>query len=97
MEANLRTLDRLQMELQSTHAALKNTEDRKTLLEEQRDALSETSSTPLEGELTRLKGELSTLLSTYKENYPDVIITKNVLKRWKSSWLMPGKKNLSPR
>lgn len=84
MEANLRTLDRLQIELQSTHAALKNAEDRKTILEEQGTAMSEAASsiqrTPMEGELARLKSELSTLLSTYKENYPDVVIAKNRIK-----------------
>lgn len=83
MEANLRTLDRLQMELQSTLAALKNAEDRKTILEEQFAALPETvpsiqraPANSQEVELVRLKGELTALLSTYKENYPDVIITK---------------------
>lgn len=87
MEANLRTLDRLQMELQSSHAALKNAEDRKTILEEQLAALPETvpsiqraPASPQEVELVRLKGELTALLSTYKENYPDVIITKNRIK-----------------
>lgn len=83
MEANLRTLDRLQIELQANHASLKNAEDRKAILEEQisassstLQAIQSTPPNPLETELERLKGDLSTLLSTYKENYPDVVITK---------------------
>lgn len=101
MEANLRTLDRLQMELQSTHAALKNAEDRKAILEEQGASMSEASSsihrTPLEGELARLKGELSTLLSTYKENYPDVIITKNRIKEVEKQLTDAGEKGPLPQ
>lgn len=87
MEANLRTLDRLQIELQANHASLKNAEDKKAFLEEQisasptaLQAIHGTSPNPLEVELERLKGELSTLLSTYKENYPDVEITKKRIK-----------------
>lgn len=87
MEANLRTLDRLQLDLQVNHLALKNAEDRKTILEEQLAALPETdpsmqtaSVSSQEEELVRLKGELTALLSMYKENYPDVIITKNRIK-----------------
>lgn len=87
MEANLRTLDRLQIELQANHASLKNVEDRKAFLEEQLSASSatlqaiqDTSPNSLEAELERRKGELSALLSTYKENYPDVVIAKKRIK-----------------
>ena len=89
LDANLRTLDRLQLELQTVQAALKNAGDRKVILEEQISLMSTMTSIdqqvntrvntidPLKAELTRLEAELTTLLSTYKENYPDVVILKN--------------------
>lgn len=88
LEANLRTLDRLQLELQSIETSLKNAEDRRIFLEEQLGLITPGSTTaitgpivdPLEIELTRLKNELASLLSTYKENYPDVVLTRNRIK-----------------
>lgn len=104
MEANLRTLDRLQMELQSTHTALKNAEDRKTILEEQLAVLPETvpsiqrtPANPQEVELVRLKSELAALLSTYKENYPDVIITKNRIKEVEKQMADDREKEITPQ
>lgn len=92
LDANLRTLDRLQMEFQSVIDSLKTAEDRKIFLEQQIDLLkaektplpaSPFSSSPpslIKAELDRLKSELAALLSVYKENYPDVIITKKRIK-----------------
>ena len=85
LDANLRTLDRLQVELRSANDAIKNSEDRKTLLEEQLGLIPAARTAavrvnPVEEELSKLKRDLITLQSMYKENYPDVIITKNRIK-----------------
>ncbi len=86
LDANLRTLDRLQVQLQAATAELKNTEDRNMLLESQLAQAGSVPSAaigpntpavnPLVLELRRLQGELSGLLSVYKDNYPDVILAK---------------------
>ena len=85
LDANLRTLDRLQLELRSANDAIKNSEDRKTVLEEQLGLIPAARTAavrvnPVEEELSKLKRDLITLQSMYKENYPDVIITKNRIK-----------------
>ena len=84
LEANLRTLDRLQLELQSVSESLRNSLDRRALLEEQMTLLSRGTTAPsgntLREELAGLKRELATLLSMYKENYPDVVIARNRVK-----------------
>jgi len=81
LDANLRTLDRLQSELQSVKNELKGAEDRKMVIEAQLGRGSVTvagmPANPLETELEALQRELTSLLSRYKENYPDVVITKN--------------------
>ncbi|MBI1911411.1 MAG: hypothetical protein HYS21_05365 [Deltaproteobacteria bacterium] len=84
LDANLRTLDRLQMELQTVSASIKSTDDRRILLQEQM-AYAPTAATgrpinPQLAELEKLRGELVSLLSMYKESYPDVIITKRRIK-----------------
>ncbi|MFQ5432908.1 MAG: GumC family protein [Nitrospinota bacterium] len=100
LDANLRTLDRLQLELQSVSESLRNSHDRRALLEEQINRLSSgatlsgaTTTQPgtvqpgtarrgntLKEELAGLKRELATLLSMYKENYPDVIVARSRIK-----------------
>ncbi len=69
LEANLRTLDRLQLE------------DRRVVLEEQMRAAPSAVASPavkssLAGELESARSELSQMLSRFKDNYPDVIILK---------------------
>jgi polysaccharide chain length determinant protein (PEP-CTERM system associated) len=83
LETNLRTLDRLQMDMQNVRTDIKNAEDRKILLESQLNQISSGTTEapgvvvdPLAAELARLQRDLSTLLATYKENYPDVITTR---------------------
>jgi len=81
LDANLRTLDRLQMEQQSANLSLRNLVDRKKILEEQL-GIAPTGSTmsPKGAELEALREKLRELRSVYKDNYPDVIIAKNRIK-----------------
>lgn len=87
LDANLRTLDRLQLELQSVTDTLKNAEDRKAFLEEQlgvgQSGLAGPANTQI-AELERLRSELTSLLSVYKESYPDVLLTKKRIKEIES-------------
>lgn len=88
LEANLRTLDRLQLERQMTNEALRSAEDRKIAIERQ---LSEIGATPVRGatttgtalndpmrvRLAELQAELSQLSSMYTDKYPDIVRVKN--------------------
>jgi len=102
MDANLKTLDRLQMELASVQTSLKGAEERKALLEEQILNGSLNSGTgkaaigsdPLVAELARLNKELASLLSLYKESYPDVAITKSRIREVRR--LLDESKKASP-
>lgn len=85
LDANLRTLDRLQLELQTVTASLKNNEDRRFVLEEQMKynvpmAVSPAVKSSLAGELESARAELNQMLSMFKQNYPDVIIMKKRIK-----------------
>lgn len=82
LEANLRTLDRLQLELQATNDALRGAEDRKIMLEEQLADSNETltggaRANSLEARLVALQAESSRLSSIYTDKYPDIIRIKN--------------------
>ncbi|MBI5238064.1 MAG: hypothetical protein HY887_06540, partial [Deltaproteobacteria bacterium] len=89
LEANLRTLDRLQMEMQAAALEIKNAQDKKTLLEQQSgQALQASTGLPvskLAVELERLQNELASLQTIYKENYPDVVTAKMRIKEIKES------------
>lgn len=88
LEANLRTLDRLQLELQATHDALRSAEDRKTTIEKQ---IAEVSPDfiverggggvnvvdPRRTRLLTLQTELSQMSTAYTDKYPDIIRLKN--------------------
>lgn len=81
MEANLRTLDRLQLEQQSVALALKMAEERRAFYEKQlAEGNVETSPDLLQAKLARLKTELSRLEAEYKDNYPDIIILKKQIR-----------------
>lgn len=79
LDANLRTLDRLQMELQIVNDNLKNADGRKGILEGQ-ISNNVIAANPIEAEYARLKTVLSNLLSKYKEDYPDIVITRDRIK-----------------
>lgn len=93
MEANLRTLDRYQIELQSIVVALKAAEERKTNLEKMLSdgsrafAASATPSLdaiqPIDPEyarLDRMKQELEQLRAEYKDTFPDIIVLNRQIK-----------------
>ncbi len=101
LETNLRTLDRLQMELQSINIEEKNAEDRNLMLEAQLNQPAGTPVSvspvippnPLAAELQKLQHDLAYLLSTYKENYPDVVIAKKRINELKQLLARSGKNN----
>lgn len=75
LDSNLRTLERLDAELQTVVAGIRTNEDRRAFLEEELG--KNPAATPqVQTELERLRGELSIMLSMYKETYPDVMILK---------------------
>lgn len=79
LESNLRTLDRLQLDLQNVSGTIKNNEDRRLVLEDQlkfTPSGSPVINSTIAGELERASAELNHLLSMYRESYPDVIIAK---------------------
>jgi polysaccharide biosynthesis transport protein len=80
MEANLRTLDRLQLDQQSVAQALKNAEDRKTFYEQQLAEMNAQGAPDqpdqLEAKLAKMKADLSRLQAEYKDSYPDIIMLK---------------------
>ncbi len=82
LDANLRTLDRLQMELQSTRESLRRAEDQRIVLQERLAELQGADDgevevvDPLEEELYQLRRQLVVLRSMYKETYPDVQLVK---------------------
>ena len=96
LEANLRTLDRLQLERQITNDALRSAEDRKVMIERQ---LSEIGAVPVNTQgittgiisnnpprmrLAQLQGELTQLSTVYTDKYPDIIRLKNEISELES-------------
>lgn len=83
LETNLRALDRFQLELKSTVEALKAAEERKESIE--KILASAKAQTPsgdgvLLARLEQLKAHLSNLQAEYKEDYPDIAITRKEIK-----------------
>ncbi len=89
MDANLKTLDRLQLELQAIGDALRNATDRKMFYERRRVESptatepepngtpqanpAQTRPDPLEVDLGEFKRELAKLQTQFKDNYPDIV------------------------
>lgn len=87
LNTNLRTLDRFQLELQSVRESLRSSTDRMNLLKDQIASLPQMETVgviipenALAVQLYTLKNQLRVLLSTFNENYPDVLIVKNQIK-----------------
>src|SRR5574341_47051 len=78
LDANLRTLDRLQMEKRTLQDALRNAEDRLGLLSQQADGRPEGGrpGATVAARLQAARARLATLLTEYKEEYPDVVLTR---------------------
>jgi len=87
LDANLRTLDRLQLELQAVSSELRMASEKKSRLEEELGSVTEAGpSRPsgLQKELASARKKLLRLRATYNENYPDVIMAKSRVKELES-------------
>lgn len=85
LNANLRTLDRLQLELQNVGEALRSAEERRVFYEQQlkearagqtAGSLTQLPSQPLEVELQAMQRELVNLQAQFHDQYPDVVLLK---------------------
>jgi polysaccharide chain length determinant protein (PEP-CTERM system associated) len=81
LDANLRTLDRLQMEKIALDEQLRNAKERFEVMSQiDLFGLSNTEDdgpvAPTDTRLQTLKGRLAELLRTYKEDYPDVVVLR---------------------
>ena len=92
MTTNLRTLDRLQVELQTINDGLKSAEDRKLLYQAQltdierqiaglkAGTIPDIGTGGLASRIEQLKEELTRLQAQYKENYPDIGLLKKQIR-----------------
>jgi succinoglycan biosynthesis transport protein ExoP len=90
LDANLRTLDRLQLKLQSLNTSLREAEQRKMLLTQLQTEGSEIPASmttapalrdPRVDQLWALQRRLSELQAEYTDSYPDIAITKEKITR----------------
>ncbi|MDD5434132.1 MAG: GNVR domain-containing protein [Nitrospira sp.] len=86
LETNLRTLDRFQLDIQTTNDSLRGAEERKITLEKQLADLKssiasgtivENTADPVRSRLNELQKQLSQLSAIYTERHPDIIRLKN--------------------
>ncbi len=101
IDANLKTLDRLQTNLQSTEKAITATKEKIGILRDQIgvENIPSTEGKPrspavmaVEGEIARARARLSALLSVYKDDYPDVILLKNRIRNLEAKLEVTRKK-----
>ena len=83
LTANLRTLDRLQLDIDTTRRSIKESKSQKAVLKKEL-----ASGNPFSGasgslgvQLVQLRQRLADLKSRYKDNYPDVILTQQEIER----------------
>jgi len=90
LDANLRTLDRLQLKLQSLNTSLREAEQRRMLLTQLQNEGSDipasissgsTLRDPRADQLWALQRHLTELQAEYTDNYPDIAITKEKIAR----------------
>ena len=86
LETNLRTLDRFQLDNQTTNDSLRGAEERKIILEKQladlkssisNGTIMENTADPVRSRLNELQKELSQLSASYTERHPDIIRLRN--------------------
>ena len=87
LEANLRTLDRLQADLTNSAGSLNKMGERLTTLEKEIKELSDLGPTGIapSTRLRELKQKLNELSGTYKESYPDVVRVKEEIRLLESA------------
>ena len=85
LDANLRTLDRLQLQLQNVNETLRSAEERRVFYEQQLEeqipervsrAVTHAPPNPMEIELEELKRELVRLQAQFHDSYPDIAVLK---------------------
>ncbi len=90
LDTNLRTLDRMQVDLTATVEGLKVNEDRKSSLESlimEARARGGPGGGPNDGktaDLGTMKMRLAALQGEYKENYPDIVILKRQIQEFET-------------
>lgn len=91
MEANLHTLDRLQLQLQTISTALREAENRRLMIGQMAQDQSKAAVPPggmvIDSRLTQLQmlqNRLITLRAEYTENYPDIAATKQEIEQLES-------------
>ncbi len=87
LDANLRTLDRLQLQLESFNTALREAENRKLMIGQAAQdsgagaAAGGLMIDPRLSQLQMLRSRLTTLLAEYTSSYPDIEITRQEIAR----------------
>ncbi|MEW6323796.1 MAG: XrtA system polysaccharide chain length determinant [Nitrospirota bacterium] len=88
LDANLRTLDRLQLQLTATNNQLRNTEENQRLLDQLQSTGIDPGAPNVPGllqqsprlvQLQTLKDRLAQMRAEYTESYPDIVILKQEL------------------
>lgn len=92
LEANLRTLDRLQFDLEATERAIKEQEGKASLMRQLETGVIPGAPpvSPDEARLAELKRMLVKLQAEYKESYPDIILTKREIQELESKLSQGG-------
>jgi chromosome segregation ATPase len=108
MTTNLRTLDRLQVDLQTITDGLKSAEDRKLIYQGQltdierqisglqAGATPEIGPTGLISRLEQLKEELARLQAQYKDKYPDIGLLKKQIRELEEQQLVATRPTTPP-
>jgi len=96
LDANLRTLDRLQAEVPSIHESMSTSNDRLAALDRSISEYKTTGATasnmqpsqggadPLLARIKELERNLAALSAEYKDTYPDILVTKHEIQQVKA-------------
>ncbi len=92
LDANLRTLDRFQLQLQTINSTLRTAEEKRLFYAQQLQNDTDTlvpegsvqpSQTPRGAELEQLRRDLVRLRAQFNDTYPDIVLLKNRIKEVK--------------